>query len=187
MVTTICFVRHGQTNINHLRMIQGRKDHLLNDTGRLQAKETGIFLKETNEFFDYIYCSPLSRAYETACIIKDILGYDGEVIKDESFIERDFGDADGKPITDEIFKYIINDDINNLEKSYEIQKRVSNGVFKLHNLHKGKRILIVAHGGISIPVKCYFEGIPNAETLLPLCLGNCEVAKYSYREFDLER
>lgn len=31
------------------------------------------------------------------------------------------------------------------------------------------------------------EGIPNAETLLPLCLGNCEVAKYSYNELDLER
>lgn len=175
MVTTICFVRHGQTNINHLRMIQGRKDHLLNDTGRLQAKETGIFLKETNEFFDYIYCSPLSRAYETACIIKDILGYDGEVIKDESFIERDFGDADGKPITDEIFKYIINDDINNLEKSYEIQKRVSNGVFKLHNLHKGKRILIVAH---SHTIKGLLTFVDKNRTFLDP-LMNCSMSYFN--------
>ena len=29
-----------------------------------------------------------------------------------------------------------------------------------------------------------FEGIPNAEALLSLCLGNCEVAKYSYKELD---
>lgn len=49
----------------------------------------------------------------------------------------------------------------------------------IQNEYAGKRILIVAHGGISIPVKCYFEGIPDLETLFPLCLGNCEVAKYS--------
>ena len=38
-----------------------------------------------------------------------------------------------------------------------------------------------------MPVKYYFEGIPNAETLFPLCLGNCEVSKYSYKEIDFER
>lgn len=31
----------------------------------------------------------------------------------------------------------------------------------------------------------YFEGIPNTETLLPLCLENYEVAKYSYKELDI--
>lgn len=31
-----------------------------------------------------------------------------------------------------------------------------------------------------------FEGIPDSETLLPLCLENCEVAKYFYKELDLK-
>ena len=62
MKTTICLVRHGQTNINHLKKIQGRTDHLLNDTGRLQAKETGLYLKENDNNFDFIYCSPVSLA-----------------------------------------------------------------------------------------------------------------------------
>lgn len=175
MQTTICFVRHGQTNINHLKMIQGRKDHLLNDTGRLQAKETGLYLKEHDSNFDYIYCSPLSRAHETACIIKDLIGFKGEVIKDESFIERDFGDADGQPITEEIFKYIIRDEINNLEKSYEIQKRVSDGVFKLHNRHKGKRILIVAH---SHTIKGLLTFIDKNRTFLDP-LMNCSMSYFN--------
>ena len=53
--------------------------------------------------------------------------------------------------------------------------------------YAGKRILVVAHGGISIPFRCYFEGIPNVETLLPLCLENCGIAKYSYKELEWER
>ena len=47
--------------------------------------------------------------------------------------------------------------------------------------YEGKRILIVAHGGISIPVNCYFNGIPEDDNLLKLVLGNCEVAKYEYK------
>lgn len=66
-------------------------------------------------------------------------------------------------------------------------ERVYDFLDSIKNEYAGKRILIVAHGGISIPVKCYFEGIPNAETLLSLCLENCEVAKYSYKELDFER
>ena len=102
METTFCFIRHGQTNVNHAKRIQGREDHLLNDTGRNQAKETGLYLQKNDYNFDYIYSSPLTRAYETACIIKDLIGFDKDVIKDKSFIERDFGDAEGQPITDEI-------------------------------------------------------------------------------------
>jgi broad specificity phosphatase PhoE len=41
-----------------------------------------------------------------------------------------------------------------------------------------KKILIVAHGGISIPVNCYFNGIPEDDNLLKLSLRNCEIAKY---------
>lgn len=175
MTTTICFIRHGQTNINNLKMIQGRKDNLLNDTGRLQAKETGLYLKKHDNNFDYIYCSPLSRAYETACIIKDIIGYTGDIIKDASFIERDFGDAEGQPITDEIFKYIIKDDINNLEKSYEIQKRVSDGVFNLHNKHKGKRILVVAH---SHTIKGLLTFVDKKRTFLDP-LMNCSMSYFN--------
>ena len=174
MKTTFCLVRHGQTNINHLKKIQGRTDHLLNDTGRLQAKETGLYLKENDNNFDFIYCSPLTRAYETACIIKESIGYKGEVIKDAGFIERDFGDADGQPITDEIFKYIIRDEINNLEKSYEIQKRVSDAVINLHNQHKGKRILVVAH---SHTIKGLLTFIDKNRTFLDP-LMNCSMSYF---------
>ena len=174
METTFCFIRHGQTNVNHAKRIQGREDHLLNDTGRNQAKETGLYLQKNDYNFDYIYSSPLTRAYETVCIIKDLIGFDKDVIKDKSFIERDFGDAEGQPITDEIFKYIIKDEINNLEKSYEIQKRVSEGVLNLHKQHKGKRILVVAH---SHTIKGLLTHIDKKRTFLDP-LMNCSMSYF---------
>lgn len=145
MKTTICFIRHGQTDVNKSKKIQGRKDYPLNSKGKEQAILTAQYLKKYDSNWDFIYSSPLSRAYETANIIKNIIDFQDDVIKNEDFIERDFGDAEDQPITDEIFKYILSDQINNLEKSYQIQKRVSEGVLKLHKKHPGKRILIIAH------------------------------------------
>ncbi len=51
-------------------------------------------------------------------------------------------------------------------------------------VNKGKKILIVSHGGISIPIKCYFNGIPDIDTLLPLCIDNCEVVSFNYTDRD---
>ena len=175
MKTTICLIRHGQTAVNNSKRIQGRKDHLLNDTGRQQALKTGLYLKEYDSNWDVIYSSPLTRAYETACIIKEQIGYNGDIIKDDHFIERDFGDAEGMPITKEIFEYIISDDVKNLEKSYEIQQRVSDGVLNLCNKHKGKRILIVAH---SHAIKGLLTHIDKTRTFLDPLL-NCSMSYFT--------
>ena len=42
MITTICIVRHGQTDRNKAKVIQGRGDFELNQEGRNQAKERRI-------------------------------------------------------------------------------------------------------------------------------------------------
>lgn len=149
----ILLTRHGQTEWNLLKKVQGKADIELNEKGIQQAEETRDFLK--NEKIDLILCSPLKRALQTAEIINQ--GRNIRMIIDEAENIKDFFG------------------------------RVYDFLESIKNEYAGKRILIVAHGGISIPVKCYFEGIPNTETLLPLCLGNCEVAKYSYKELDLER
>lgn len=144
-MVTILFIRHGQTNVNHMHKIQGRQNHLLNDTGRAQAKKTAQYLKEHDSNWDLIYSSPLDRAYETATIIKETLGLKSEVIKCDSFIERDFGDAEGEPITKEIFDLILANNVKNLESSFEIQDRVVKEVLNLASLHPNQRIIIVAH------------------------------------------
>lgn len=183
----ILLTRHGQTEWNLLKKVQGKVNIELNETGIQQAKMTRDSLKE--EKIDLILCSPLKRAIQTAEIINQERNI--RMIIDERLSERDFGEFEGMSNTDFNFNafwsYKQNLKYDKAENIKDFFRRVYNFLDNIKNEYDGKRILIVAHGGISIPVKCYFEGIPNAETLLTLCLRNCEVAKYSYKELDLER
>ena len=88
----IYYVRHGQTDWNKVKRLQGRTDNPLNEVGIEQAKKTRDLLK--NEKIDLIICSPLRRTLETANIINE--GRNIKIIKDEGFIERSFGKYEGE-------------------------------------------------------------------------------------------
>lgn len=60
-------VRHGETDWNRLRRVQGHTDIPLNDYGRHLARETAEGMKDIQ--IDLAYTSPLRRAEETAEII----------------------------------------------------------------------------------------------------------------------
>ena len=75
-------------------------------------------------------------------------------------------------ISTTLLEYI---DINNLEKSYEIQKRVSDGVLKLCKKHPGKKILIVAH---SHAIKGLLTHLDKNRTFLDTLL-NCSMSYFS--------
>lgn len=64
---SIFIVRHGQTDLNLKKKIQGRVDSPLNESGKKQASETREKLLNVN--IDLIICSPLLRTKETANII----------------------------------------------------------------------------------------------------------------------
>jgi uncharacterized phosphatase len=70
-ITTICIIRHGETDWNSSGRLQGREDIELNDLGRRQAIQTSGYFE--TESWDVIVSSPLKRAYETAQIIASLL------------------------------------------------------------------------------------------------------------------
>lgn len=181
----VLLTRHGQTEWNVLGKVQGRADIELNEKGIQQAEETGKVLKE--EKIDLIICSPLKRAKQTAEIIcKD---RNIPIIYDEDVIERDFGEFEGINKKEFDFEgywsYKQNNKYEKAENIKDFFDRVYSFLDKIKEEYKGKRILIVAHGGISIPVNCYFNGIPEDDKLLNLVLGNCEVAKYQYKNSEV--
>lgn len=74
----IYFLRHGQTDWNAERRIQGHLDTPLNDTGRAQAARNGRALAEViadPDAFDFV-SSPLVRASETMEIVRREMGLD---------------------------------------------------------------------------------------------------------------
>ena len=91
-MTTIYLVRHGETDWNLARRIQGSTDIPLNQTGRDQAAVTGALL--ANRSWDGVYASPLARAYETGEIIARELGLPAPEAVPE-VAERRYGEAEG--------------------------------------------------------------------------------------------
>ena len=87
----IWLARHGETDLNKNKRMQGRSDVPLNETGRWQA---GVVRKaiarEYGEVtFDAVFASPLDRAIETASIIS---GFSRDEIQiDDRIMETDFG------------------------------------------------------------------------------------------------
>lgn len=84
-------IRHGETDYNKNRRIQGQCDIELNEYGRELARVTAEGLKDVS--FDVVFTSPLKRAKETAQIIID--GREIPVIEDERIQEIGFGEYEG--------------------------------------------------------------------------------------------
>lgn len=85
---TIYFVRHGQTDWNAARRMQGQIDIPLNDIGRGQARRNGGVLRELlgERAADLHYvASPLSRASETMALIRGALAPAAEASAHDAF------------------------------------------------------------------------------------------------------
>ena len=96
------FVRHGETDWNAERRLQGQLDIPLNDVGRLQSVQNGGTLRgliaagrKAPAHFAFI-SSPLSRARETMEILRDVLGLPREGYSvDPRLAELSFGRWEG--------------------------------------------------------------------------------------------
>lgn len=88
------FVRHGETNWNKEKRIQGRSDIPLNEYGKELAYITADAMK--NLSFDIVYSSPLIRAKETAMIL--VKDRNLKIYEDERLIEMSFGEGEGESL-----------------------------------------------------------------------------------------
>ncbi|PGM54882.1 histidine phosphatase family protein [Bacillus sp. AFS053548] len=140
-MTEICLVRHGQTDWNFNNIIQGREDIPLNKIGKQQANDSALFLSDQK--WDRVITSPLVRARQTAQAIADFSKID-EIIEDERFLEREFGEASGKPILD-VHENIYNNNVEGMETNEELIDRAFSALKDIAQNYEGKRIVIVAH------------------------------------------
>ena len=87
-------IRHGQSEGNHGKILQGRGEYSLTDLGRNQAAERGNALKSMlsciNTSSVLLFSSPMNRALETAEIIAGRAGLPAPVPSDK-LIEMDLG------------------------------------------------------------------------------------------------
>ena len=95
---TLYFFRHGQTDWNFARRIQGQTDTDLNDTGRAQAADNALRLRELRGDMTSLafIASPLKRCRQTMEIVRRELGMPpGDFPTDDRLMEIHFGSWQG--------------------------------------------------------------------------------------------
>lgn len=163
-MVTIYLTRHGQTEWNIEKRLQGHGNSPLTDAGIKRAEELLKRLKDIK--IECIYTSPIERAYKTASILKG--NKEIELITHDGLKEMNFGDFEGK-ITEEVMQENPDWDINlimqgnlemrapNGETLAEVRERVSKAMDEIIKDNDGKSILIVAHGITLKAIMNYFK------------------------------
>src|SRR5919107_880634 len=142
-LTTFALIRHGQTDWNAQRRLQGSTDIPLNDVGRSQARDAVTVLSGYE--WDAIVSSPLSRAAETADLIAAGLGL-SVARRIPELTERTFGPAEGLQAGPELEALRIPGGFRGAESDDEAATRGLAALEALAEEFRGRRLLVVTHG-----------------------------------------
>ncbi|MFO1435299.1 MAG: histidine phosphatase family protein [Gammaproteobacteria bacterium] len=152
--TLICLVRHGETQWNADRRIQGQLDPPLNDKGIAQSESTARAL--ANEAFTAIYSSDLQRARCTAELIAQ--HHPAPINLREDLRERRYGKLQGLTLTEIETRFPgefahfqnrhLDEEFDGGESLRQFHLRVSAALNSVAIQQNGKRVLVVAHGGV---------------------------------------
>lgn len=145
----IYLLRHGETDWNKKRLLQGHTDTLLNEKGRRQVEDTVRKLADLGIRMDAIVASPLKRAGETAVIAARVLDYPQEkIVVEDLLIERGFGEGEGMAL-DEMKARYPDRDCPGMESKEELIGRAGLALQKItEDFRDAERVLLAAHGAI---------------------------------------
>lgn len=175
----IWLTRHGQTNLNRQKLMQGRTDEPLNETGIQQAEKARKMIGSIS--FDAVYASPLQRAVLTASIIGNT--EKENIITDSRLTEVEFGKYElkkyylmGPAMTAHwVWPEVIPAPATVESVSSMVER--SSSILKEIEAKDYENVLIVCHGGIIRALRGYLTDSKNGIQWRPKP-HNCEVRVY---------
>ena len=186
-MTTIFFIRHGQTLWNKTLRYQGHSDIELSAEGLAQAEQVSLRLRR--EPFSAIYCSDLVRAVVTA--EKVAAPHSLPVVAMPEFREVGFGEWEGLKYDqicsgwsseiENFFRFPSKVQIPGGESFHDVQKRTNAGLEILRQRHDGECIAVVTHGGAIRTMLCSALGI-HLDNLWSFRQDNTAVNIVEYEE-----
>ncbi len=170
-------IRHGETELNNKRVLQGRSDHKLNDKGLEQGREAAAWFDQEGIVLSKVYSSPLKRAVQTAeCAAKDI-----EILTDERLIEMDYGPYEGMSLLEPKEEVLVffSDFVNNpapdgMEQLSSVVDRAGEFVESIKEECSQGNVLISTH---AIAMKGILEYLDKDAKGMYWSknIGNCEI------------
>ena len=176
-------LRHGQTEFNVKKLVQGRCDSPLTDLGRQQAGMAAAWLKAHNVVPDKVVSSPLGRAMATASLVAtELLGADAAVEPCEGIIERSYGTFEEGP--HDALPTDVWDPGEDLvpfggEGSQALQERMVGTLTNLMGAEGIETLLAVSHGSAS---RQFIKAAAPEGFELPAKLPNCAIMVFDFVE-----
>lgn len=154
-MTLLAIIRHGETDWNVMRRMQGHRDIPLNERGRQQAARVAERLAP--ETWDVLMSSDLSRAAETADIIAGRIGA-VERVFDPRLRERGLGRLEGSTPEERVQRWGENwhELDHGAESDEALFARAAGFLDETAARYQGKRLVVVTHGGW---IKTLFAGL----------------------------
>ena len=180
-------LRHGQTEFNVKKLVQGRCDSPLTDLGRKQAGMAAAWLKGHDVVPDKVVSSPLGRAMDTASLVAtELLGPDAAVEPCEGIIERSYGTFEEGP--HDALPTDVWDPGEDLvpfggEGSKALQERMVATLTNLISAEDIETLLAVSHGSAS---RQFIKAAAPEGFELPTKLPNCAIMIFDFDEEDLQ-
>lgn len=141
-------VRHGETEENQQKILQGHLPGTLTTQGKAQVAATAEQLAAMGVPFDAIVSSDLERAVDSAHIIGSRLHL--EVETTPMLRERDWGEFTGMSIAEASERFRIDGQWRfpdgTVETEEEIYVRATNALAYLQQHYEGKTVIVVTHG-----------------------------------------
>lgn len=176
-------LRHGQTEFNVKKLVQGRCDSPLTVLGHQQARAAAAWLKAHGVVPDKVVSSPLSRAMDTASLVAtELLGPDAAVEPCEGIIERSYGTFEEGP--HDALPTDVWDPGEDLipfggEGSHALQERMVATLTNLMSAKDTETLLAVSHGSAS---RQFIKAAVPESFELPDKLPNCAIMIFDFEE-----
>lgn len=166
--TRFCIVRHGETDWNRERRLQGHLDIPLNRQGEEQALRLATALQLRGQRFDSLHVSSLTRTRQTAAPLMDKLKLTAQF--HDALKERHYGAFQGKTydearaaMPEAWRKHQDRDphyDMDGGETLQGFHQRIISHINRLAEAHPAQTVLVVAHGGVLEMIYRHATGTP---------------------------
>lgn len=150
----LCMVRHGETEWNAARRVQGQLDVPLSEVGRAQARSVAQALPEGR--FSALYSSDLERVRQTAAPAAQRLGLEPRL--DPRLRERHYGAFQSLTFAEaqaslpqDYARYVARDpefDFGGGESLRDFSARAIGCLAAIAERHAGEEVLVFTHGGV---------------------------------------
>ena len=185
MTTRFYLVRHGQTLANTEDRLRGWVDVPLDETGREQARKTGLALAGSG--IEHVYASRLSRAMDTGRAVAEAAGCG--ITAHEGFVDFNFG-AWGGLLRTEVKErwpelYATYDQAPgdfaspDGESLRDLRARIAGGLDDVLSRHEGGCLAIASHSVTCKILLLYLLGL-GPEKYWNLAQENCCVNAFSH-------